>query len=127
MYEMTGSDAALGLGAMLVPMIISLAVGVFMLMVMWKVFAKAGEPGWACIVPIYNVWTLFKIAQGNGARCFLTLIPVIGWVFGLIATLDLAKSFGKSAGFGWGLLILPYIFWPMLAFGGATYLGPQQK
>ena len=127
MYDMTGGEAALGLGALLIPMLVSLAVCLFMVIVQWKVFAKAGEPGWACLVPIYNVWTMFKIAQGNGVRCYLTLIPVAGFFFSIGAILDLARSFGKSTGFGWGMLLFAPIFWTMLAFGGATYVGPQQK
>ena len=126
MNDFSGGELALGLGAMFVPMLISLVVCIFLIIVEWKIFTKAGKPGWACIVPIYNMWVLFEIAEGNGAKCFLTLIPFIGWIFAIMATLKLARSFGKSTGFGWGMLILPYIFWPMLAFGNNTYLGPQQ-
>ena len=125
MNDFSGGELALGLGAMLVPMLISLVVCIFLIAVEWKIFTKAGKPGWACIVPIYNMWVLFEIAEGNGAKCFLTLIPFVGWIFGIIATLKLAQSFGKSAGFGWGMLIFPVIFWPMLAFGNNSYIGPQ--
>lgn len=129
MYEtIGGSDigAAGALGAaMLIPMLIGLAVAIFLIAVQWKIFTKAGEAGWKAIVPFVNTWTFFKIAQGEGWKMFLTLIPVIGFVFPLIANVKLAHAFGKGTGFGIGLIILPYIFMPMLAFGNATYCGPQ--
>lgn len=125
MYDSVGSEMALGLGALLIPMLISLVVCLILVIAQWKIFTKAGKPGWACLVPIYNMYVLFEIAEGNGVKCFLTLIPLIGFVFPIIATFKLAKAFGYGGLFGLGLLVFPYICWPILGFGNNSYIGPQ--
>lgn len=84
---------------------------------MWKVFVKAGEPGWATIIPIYNVIVLLKIA-GRPIWWILLLILIIP---GFIVGIDIARKFGKGAGFGIGLILLPFIFYPLLGFGDARY------
>jgi uncharacterized membrane protein YoaK (UPF0700 family) len=88
----------------------------------WKVFAKAGEPGWAAIIPIYNVIVFLKIAGRPWWWVFLLLIPLVNIIVGIIASLDVAKAFGKGAGFGVGLALLGVIFYPILAFGDAKYV-----
>lgn len=85
-----------------------------------KVFTKAGEPGWASIVPIYSLVVLLKIVD----KPTWWILPVIFVpFFGLIPCIELAKKFGKGAGFGIGIGILPFIFIPMLGFGDAQYQG----
>ena len=87
---------------------------------------KAGKPGWAAIIPIYNTYVFFEIAEGNGVKMFLSLIPIIGFIFPIIVTIKLAKAFGKGTGFGLGLLFFAPICYPILAFSKDTeYLGPQ--
>ncbi|MDD3480667.1 MAG: DUF5684 domain-containing protein [Patescibacteria group bacterium] len=113
-------------------MVVVLAVAVFMIVCMWKIFVKAGKPGWAAIVPIYNVIVLLEII-GRPAWwvlfLFASVIPFVGWIaalaFGIIIALDLAKSFGKDTGFGILLPLLPIVGYPMLAFGKAEYKGPS--
>ncbi len=106
---------------------ISLVLSVLMIASTWKIFTKAGEPGWAAIVPFYNLWVLMKV-NGLGVVWFILLfVPVIQVVALIYAPFALAKSFGKGAGFGIGLLLLGYIFFPLLAFGGSTYVGPGGK
>jgi hypothetical protein len=107
--------AGIGMGAMLV----WLAIVVLMIAAMWKVFTKAGEPGWAAIVPIYNYVVLDKIAGRPG--WWLLLWILLGPIAYIVISFDLAKRFGKGAGFAIGLILLPFIFWPMLAWGDATY------
>ena len=46
--------------------IISLVICVLIIAAMWKVFTKAGHPGWACLIPIYNIYILCKIAGRPG-------------------------------------------------------------
>lgn len=110
-----------------VSMIVGVALGVLSLVSLWKVFKKAGEPGWAAIVPLYNVYTMFKITWGSGWKCLLMLIPFANIAIAILSMIKLAKVFGKSTGFAVGLVFLSFIFLPILAFGDAAYQGvPQQ-
>ncbi len=126
MYTDYGYSEA-GMGAMAafvgVYYIVLLLVCVLIIVGMWKVFAKAGEPGWAAIVPFYNNYVLFKIAMGNGWLFLLTLIPAVGWIAPFVAYFMLAKKFGKGTGFAIGNALLTPIFILILAFGDAEYEG----
>ncbi len=108
-----------------------IAVIVFEIAALWQVFVKAGQPGWAAIIPIYNIWILLKIIGRPGwwlALFLLAIIPIVGWiavfVIGIIINLDLAKSYGKSTAFAIGLILLGFIFIPILGFGASRYVGP---
>ena len=87
-------------------------------------FAKANEPGWACIIPIYNIIVLLKITGKPIWWIVLFLIPIVSLVASILICISLAKSFGKSAGYGIGIALLGFIFVPMLGFGDAKYMGP---
>ncbi len=111
--------------------IIYLAIIVLEIAALWKVFVKAGHPGWAAIIPIYNVYVLLKVIGRPGWWLLLFLIglvPFVGWivvfVIGIIIAIDLAKSFAKSTGFAVGLIFLNFIFIPILGFGESRYVGP---
>ena len=103
--------------------IIYCVVLLVVLAAMWKVFSKAGQPGWAVLIPFYNLYILCKIAGRPGWWLLLLLIPFVQLIFMIILDIDIAKNFGKGAGFGVGLLFLPFIFFPILGFGSATYQG----
>jgi len=90
----------------------------------WKTFEKAGQPGWAAIIPIYNAWVLCKIVGKPVLWFILCLIPFVNIVIGILLLIELAKSFGKGPGFGVGLALLGFVFFPMLGFGDAQYQGP---
>ncbi|HWB60178.1 MAG TPA: DUF5684 domain-containing protein [Chthoniobacteraceae bacterium] len=90
---------------------------------MWKVFIKAGQPGWAAVIPIYNVIILLKVAGKPLWWIILLIIPLVNIIIGVLVGLAVAKNFGKGAGFGIGLIFLPFIFYPILGFGDATYQG----
>jgi hypothetical protein len=90
----------------------------------WIIYQKAGKPGWACIIPFYNIYVLLQIVGKPWWWLLLMLIPGVNIVFAIWAVNMLSKSFGKSEGFTVGLLLLGIIFYPILAFGGARYLGP---
>lgn len=105
-------------------MIVWLAVLVLVIAGMWKVFTKAGKPGWAAIVPIYNIIVLLEIVGRPLWWFILLLIPIVNFIVAIIVSIDLAKSFGKGTGFGLGLAFLGIIFYPLLGFGDATYRGP---
>ena len=88
---------------------------------MWKVFVKAGKPGWAAIVPIYNIIVLLEIAGKPLWWFILFFIPIVNIIVIIIVLVALARNFGKGVGFALGLLILPFIFYPILGFGDARY------
>ncbi len=102
-------------------MLVMLAIAVVMIVSFWKIFTKAGEPGWAAIIPIYNLVVLLKIAGKPAWWVLLMLIPIVNFVIAIIAILAVAKNFGKGAGFAMGMLFLAPIFYPMLAWGDARY------
>ena len=91
----------------------------------WKLFAKAGQPGWASIIPIYNLVILLQIVgRPTWWIAAILFCPPVGLVFSVIMMVDLAKSFGKGGGFAAGLILLGFIFFPILAFGSSQYQGP---
>ncbi|HXX42170.1 MAG TPA: DUF5684 domain-containing protein [Chthoniobacterales bacterium] len=99
------------------------AVMLLVIAAMWRVFSKANQPGWASIIPIYNVYVWCKIVGRPGWWVILMLIPFVNFIILIILSLDMAKSFGKGAGFGIGLAFLGFIFLPILGFGSAQYQG----
>lgn len=113
------------MAAMGIYVVVILAITVFAIVCMWKIFTKAGQPGWASIIPFYNYYVLFDIAWGNGLLFLLMLIPVANFVIMIILWVKLSQAFGYSAAFAIGLLFLPIIFLPILAFGSSRYIGPQ--
>jgi hypothetical protein len=92
-----------------------------MIAAMWKVFEKAGEPGWAAIIPIYNFLVLLKISGKPMWWIILFFIPLVNLIVAIVMLCSLAKNFGKGGGFALGLLLLPPVFYPMLAWGDARY------
>ena len=99
----------------------ALVIIVVMVASMWKVFTKAGKPGWAAIVPIYNFIVILEIAGKPLWWFLLLLVPFVNFVVFFLLGINIAKAFGKGTGFGVGLTLLPFIFYPMLAFTDATY------
>jgi hypothetical protein len=116
------------MGALLV-IVIELAIAVVVIAGCWKTFEKAGKPGWAAIVPIYNLIVMLEIAGKPLWWIILFLIPFVNFVMIILVMIAFAEKFGKSAGFGLGLAFLGFIFFPILGFGDAQYvgggLGPQ--
>ena len=103
--------------------IASLAISVLLIAAMWMIFKKAGKPGWAAIVPFYNIYVMYEITWGSGWRFLMLLIPFYNIILAIQTQVKLAKAFGKSGGFAVGLIFLPYVFNPILGFDGSTYLG----
>ena len=95
-----------------------------MIIVQWKIFVKAGKPGWAAIIPIYNIIILLEIVGKPTWWIVLLFIPLVNIVIMIMIVHQLALSFGKEAGFTVGLILLGIVFYPILAFGSAKYLGP---
>jgi hypothetical protein len=106
--------------------IIYLAIIIAVIAGFWRVFTKAGKPGWAAIIPIYNIIVLLEIAGKPIWWIVLFLIPIVNLVIAIIVSISVAHSFGKSTGFGVGLGLLGFIFYPILGFGDAQYQGAKQ-
>jgi hypothetical protein len=104
--------------------LIYLVVGIIMLAAMWVIYTKAGKPGWAAIIPIYNIYVLLQIIGRPGWWIILYFVPIVNIIVGITVYLELAKVFGKDTGFGCLMIIFPYIFFPVLAFTDAKYEGP---
>ncbi|MDH2904673.1 MAG: DUF5684 domain-containing protein [Actinomycetota bacterium] len=101
-----------------------LALFVFYIVAGWRVFAKAGEPGWGIFIPIYNLYLVCKISGRPEWWVILFFIPLVNVVIGLIIAMDVAKAFSKGPGFGIGLWLLNFIFVPIPGFGSAQYSAP---
>jgi hypothetical protein len=121
----TGAALAVA-GVSSVMLIFFLAIAVVFIVGMWKTFVKAGQPGWAVLIPIYNLVILMKIAGRPAWWCLLYLIPFVNIVIGILVAIDIAKAFGQSAVWGVVLLfLLSGIGYLVLGFGNYRYMGPQ--
>ena len=98
---------------------------IFYIAAMWKVFTKAGQPGWASIVPIYNGIVMLQIAGKPIWWILLYFIPLVNIVISIIVLNNISKNFGHGVGFTLGLIFLGFIFIPILAWGDSQYLGPN--
>lgn len=116
-YQTTGA----GVGAILLWFVVIYAV---LVIPYWVIFTKAGQPGWAALVPIYNYYIVLKMVGRPGWWLLLFLVPIVNFVILIIVYNDLSKSFGHGVGFTLGLIFLSLIFLYILAFGSSTYRGP---
>ncbi|MDE7331133.1 MAG: hypothetical protein K2O16_02680 [Lachnospiraceae bacterium] len=105
--------------------VICIVIAVLTLVAMWKIYVKAGRPGWACLIPFYSQYCLFDIAWGSGWLFLLTFVPCVNFVVMIMLYIKLAKAFGKGTGFGIGLIFLNTIFVLILGLSDAEYIGPQ--
>jgi Family of unknown function (DUF5684) len=114
-----------GLLGSLVFDVVALVLVVVEIAGMWMVFEKAGEPGWGSIIPFYNLYLLCRIAGRPGWWLLLWFIPGVGgliwFILMLIISLDVARLFGRGSGFGVGLWLLGFVFYPILGFSDAHY------
>lgn len=116
LIALQAADFSLELGLQL------LIIGIFVAG-MWTTFRKAGEPGWAAIIPIYNTYLLVKIGGDAWWWLLLFFVPVINIFAAAKVSIDVASKFGKGVLFGLGLALLPFICYPILGFGGSQYQG----
>ena len=87
----------------------------------WRMFQKMGRKGWEGIIPFYDLYVLFEELYGNGWKMLLFLVPFYNIYLAVKFNIDLAHIFHAGTGFGWGLLFLPYVFYPLLGFGSYVY------
>jgi hypothetical protein len=120
-YEQPSAGGAIG---GIIGLLLYLAVIAFLIAANWKIFTKAGKPGWASLIPIYNIIVFLEIVGRPAWWVVLLFIPFVNFVVGVMVSIDLAKSFGKGTGFAVGLILLAPVFLLMLAFGSARYQGP---
>jgi len=124
LYNTTTGDDTAALIVMGPMMLFYAALAIVMVVAMWKVFTKAGKPGWAAIIPIYNSMVLAEIVGRPGWVGLLNLIPFINIYISIILALDLAKAFGKDVVFGVLTIFFPFVMYPILGFGSSRYVGP---
>ncbi len=107
--------------------LVGLAVFVAIVASWWKVFTKGGQPGWGALIPIFNLYLILKMIGRPWWWLLLLLIPVVNVVVAIVITHGISTSFGKGVPFTLGLMFLPFIFYPILAWSGAVYSGPSQS
>lgn len=100
-----------------------LAIVILVIASIWIVFTKAGKPGWACLIPIYNLIVMLEVAGKPWWWILLFLIPIVNIVFMIMMFHGISTKFGKGVGFTLGLIFLGFVFFPILAFGDAKYNG----
>jgi hypothetical protein len=121
----TSSSSGAGV---IIGVIVGAAFAVLVIAAMWKVFTKAGQPGWAAIIPFYNIYVLLKVAGRPGWWLILYIIPLVNLIISIIVSLDVAKAFGKGGAFGFfGLFLFGFIGYPILGFGSAQYQGANRQ
>tara|TARA_Y100001970_G_C14139867_1_gene806467 strand:+ start:1016 stop:1381 length:366 start_codon:yes stop_codon:yes gene_type:complete len=119
---------SIGAGELIILIISILIFGLipFYCIVYWKIFVKAGKPGWAIFIPIYNLIVFLEIVNRPLWWLIFLIIPIVNLVIHVIVHIDLAKSFRQDLGFGLGLAFLGAVFYPILAFGSAQYSFPNR-
>lgn len=103
--------------------LIYVALMVFIIGAYWKIYTKAGAPGWACLVPFYNFYVLCEFCGVK--NWWLIFIPFANIYIAIVSLGALARSFGKDTSFAVGLFFLGFIFYPILGYGDAQYVGPN--
>lgn len=124
-YEagLIGTGGLLGLLPIMIVILFVIPISLVTIISYWRIFEKAGQPGWTSIIPVYNTIVLLKISQKPEWWVILYFIPLANTVIGIIVSIALAESFGKDTGFAIGIILLPIVFYPILAFGGSKYSG----
>jgi hypothetical protein len=105
-------------------MLFYFAIIVLYIIGLWRVFEKGGQPGWAVLIPFYNLYVLLKLVGRPGWWLLLMFIPFVNFIIMIIVMNDLSKSFGQGVGFTLGLIFLAPIFILLLGFGDYKYVGP---
>lgn len=104
-------------------MVVSGLIGLITIASFWRIFSKAGQPGWACLIPVYNLMVMSKIGGRSPIFAFTLFIPFVNFVTGFMIAHGISKAFGKGALFTIGQVFVPFVFLPLLAFGDSKYIG----
>lgn len=108
-----------------VSVLISLMICVILIGSYWRLFEKAGYAGWKALIPFYNAYILYRIAFGNGWLFLLGFVPIINIVVGFIWAYRFAEDYGRGVGMMLGLVFIPVVMYPVLAFGSSEYVGDR--
>lgn len=125
LFAASSSSSGAAAAGVIIYLVVVFAIVIIEIAGLWKMFEKANEPGWYAIIPILNIIIMLKLVGREVWWLILFLIPCVNIIAAIIVYMDLAKSYGKSAAYGLGMVILPFIFFPMLGFGEAQYVGPS--
>lgn len=120
-------DESSGILGVLIMAVVYFGLIIFFIVTYWKIYEKAGKPGWASLIPIYGTIVYMEIINKPAIWVLYLFIPFYGIYIAIVSVVELAKIFGKDTGFAVGILFLPFIFLPMLAFGDAQYQGAGGK
>ena len=84
---------------------------------LYKMFEKAGTPGWKAFIPFYNTWIMLELAERPKHWVFWQLIPVVGWFISMGIFVEFVKAFGKFKLHEHALAsLLPVFYFPYLGF-----------
>lgn len=140
------TESAVTLAVMCVLAFLALVVAVMVVLTVigqWKTAKKLGGKGWSQVIPVYRDYEMARAAgcavemtvaytalggicllgqvfSGNEAMGMLAgfaFIPTV--VLGILVARQVARRFGKGAGFTAGLVLVPYVFYPILGLGKA--------
>lgn len=100
------------------------ALMIFFCITFWKIYVKAGQPGWKIFIPYYNAVIMLRMSGMSGWWILLLFVPIANFILAIVMMAALARAFGRSGGFAVGLFFLPIVFFPILAFGSSRYVGP---
>lgn len=117
----------IGLILIILGALIAVAAVVFYVISVWKLYTKAGRPGWAILVPFYGWIEFFNIAWGNGAVFLFMFAPGINILVAILTVQKLSEAYGHGLGYTLGLFFFPYVFIPVLAFGKSKHMRYQAK
>ncbi|MGN6367007.1 MAG: DUF5684 domain-containing protein [Phycisphaerae bacterium] len=115
-----------GLAASCCFFVFAMLIAVVIVVGLWKIFTKARQPGWAALIPIFNIYIICVIAGKPAWWIILFFIPLVNIIIAFIVWMDVAKYFGKSPAYAIGIVLLPIIFIPLLGFSDAQYSGPAK-
>ena len=121
------SSAEVSPAALAILTVVSLGAWLLLIASMWRVFTKAGQPGWHAIIPFLNTWTLVKVAGKPEWWFFLFFVPCVNSIVGFVVLYEVARAFGRSTGFSVGTALLSPIFFPILAFGSSEHLATERR
>lgn len=105
--------------------LVSITIAIVVLIAKGMVFKKAEHQGWKILIPFYNRYIFYEIATGEGIMFLLSYVPIVSFIMRCYLSYKLSKAFGKDIGYTLGLIFFPQLFYCMLGFGSAEYIGCQ--
>ncbi len=123
--QSSGSSAAAG--AFGLSSLISLVIAIVEVAAVWRLFSRAGQHGWAAIIPIYNTVVMLHVTGKSGWWLLGFFVPLLNFFVYCRMMVNMAQVFGKGVGFGIGNIFLPFIFLPILAFTDSPYVGAEPQ